>query len=228
GGTNVHVILEEWPGGDSRRLAVGGRQKRDQLILLSAKTPSVLEKMSENLAGHFKKNPHTRLTDAAYTLQVGREAFNHRKMAVCANVEEAARKLSSNDPRDSRTAVIVDDTRPVVFMFPGQGAQYVDMGRELYQKEPVFREEIDRCFELLNPIMGINIKEILYPEGGLSGGVVEWGSGENPSVSPGLSASSVASVAKKIHQTEITQPVIFAFEYALAKLLIKWGIKPHA
>lgn len=99
----------------------------------------------------------------------------------------------------------------VVFMFCGQGSQYVNMGIDLYRTEPVFREEIDQCFEILNGLLDYDIKEILYP-------------------SPAFNRSnkSYKSYIPKIHQTEITQPVVFAFEYALARLLMKWGITPNA
>jgi 3-oxoacyl-(acyl-carrier-protein) synthase/acyl carrier protein len=98
GGTNAHVILEEAPiaQGAERKAQSAGRQH--QLILLSAKTPSALEKMTENLANHFKKNPHIHLADAAYTLQVGRQSFKYRKMFVCSCVQEAAAVLSGTIP----------------------------------------------------------------------------------------------------------------------------------
>jgi acyl transferase domain-containing protein len=206
GGTNAHVVLEEWPDGHSsnaeRRAQSAEREYR--LILLSARTKSALEKMTANLVNHFigpikPINPF--LANAAYTLQVGRKSFPHRKMLVCSTLDEAIDALSSPDSQKVSTSLLKEENSPVLFMFPGQGAQYVDMALGLYQTEPLFRQEMDRCFDLLKPIMGCDLKEILYP---------------------------AHAGSEEINRTEVTQPVIFAVEYALARLLISWGIKPYA
>ncbi|HLP46704.1 MAG TPA: SDR family NAD(P)-dependent oxidoreductase, partial [Candidatus Kapabacteria bacterium] len=154
-------------------------------------------------------NPGINFADAAYTLQVGRKAFTHRKMTVCRGTAEAAALLSSPGAGKVHAHLAVKENLPVIFMFPGQGAQYVNMGLELYKTEVVFRQEMDHCFEILKSLMACDIKEIIYP-----------GSGNN-----GLTSSFSANI---IDQTQITQPVIFIFEYALAKLLMAWGIKPYA
>jgi polyketide synthase PksJ len=198
GGTNIHVILEEGPEGQSAELE---KSERPRLLLLSAKTQRALEQMTINLTEHLKKHPGIELADAAYTLQTGRAKFQYREMVLCRDVNEAIDALAAVEK--IKTIYSTENSRPIIFMFPGQGAQYVNMGLELYQREPVFREEMDRCFEILTPIMGYDIKEVLYP-------------------------SSVSTAVKDINQTEIAQPVIFALEHALAKLLIKWGIKPYA
>ncbi|UCH93133.1 MAG: acyltransferase domain-containing protein, partial [Candidatus Aminicenantes bacterium] len=220
GGTNVHVILEEAPKG-TRELAPLSKY---HLILLSAKTPSALDKMTKNLTEYFKENllnrgnhenptnPGPTLADAAYTLQVGREAFAYRQVLGCASADEAVEALLSPEPTKVKTFQVDDNEPPVVFMFPGQGAQYVNMGRELYQKEPVFREEMDRCFEILKPLMGYDIKEILYPS----------------ERSEGSDRSDRSDRSDLIDQTGIAQPLLFVFEYSLAKLLLKWGIEPYA
>ena len=206
GGTNAHVVLEEAPDSTDRHGA-GSKElwARDyHLIVLSARTEAALERVTLNLADHLKRSPGIDLADVAYTLQVGRKAFEYRKMAVCADPGEAVAALTASDPAKVYTFVPGEREKPVVFMFPGQGSQYVNMGRELYEKEPLFREELDRCFEILEPIMGYDIKEILYP------GNIGMQAGEG------------------VNQTEVAQPVLFAFEYALSKLLLKWGIKPYA
>jgi acyl transferase domain-containing protein/acyl carrier protein len=214
GGTNAHVILEEAPViGENKT----GKEREYQLMLLSAKTAPALDKMSQNLAEHLKTHPNIELGDVAYTLQKGRQAFVHRKALVCSTVDEAIEALSNpGSPSPAiQTMVSTGEYRTIVFMFPGQGSQYVNMGLELYQNEPVFREELDRCFEIIKPLMapmlGVPIKEILYPHDLLS---------KVSEVSGGI--------PKNINQTEITQPLIFAFEYALAKLLMSWGITPDA
>jgi acyl transferase domain-containing protein len=220
GGTNAHVILEEWPEirrSDGQKTD-GQKAERPQLILLSAKTSPALDRMTENLGNCFKKNygnpgnpinPGFNLADAAYTLQVGRGEFDWRRMLVCSSPGEAVEALTLKQEESYeayhtsdkfKTFFNKEDHREVVFMFPGQGSQYVNMGRDLYRTEPVFRETMDRCFALLKPLLGYD----------MSSSIKEWSSLE------------------RVKQAEIIQPFIFTFEYSLAQLLMAWGIKPHA
>jgi acyl transferase domain-containing protein len=225
GGTNAHVVLEQAPViGDS----APGREW--QLLLLSAKTAAALEKITGNLASYFKENPTVKLADAAYTLKVGRRAFKHRRILICRDIDEAVDKLSSPGPGKTPGFSLAEEKeKRVVFMFPGLGSQYVNMGRGLYEKEPVFREEMDRCFELLRPIMGYDIKEILYPEDGDEElKKLNQGDSIERSAADMNRAGNPGNPLKTIETFEIAQIVIFIFEYALAKLLIKWGITPGA
>ena len=238
GGTNVHVILEEAPEG-TRGLApltIEQPSRKYQLIPLSARTRSALEQMTQNLANHLKKNPGINLADAAFTLQTGRKAFNHRRMVVAANRDEALAALV--DLSNTTTHLITPGTNRVVFMFAGLGAQYVNMGRELYQKEPVFREETDRCLEILKHLVDYDIKEILYPGdpvGEVSPVSGASGYGSAPPSGPGDSPldSGTPDPSKRggvsdINSIEISQLVVFILEYALARLLKTWGINPDA
>ncbi len=207
GGTNAHAVLEEWPGGRSSNAG-----RRYEIVLLSAGTKTSLEKMTANLVDHLKEKEKigpvtpTLLADVAYTLQVGRGAFAYRRMAVCTGdgAGEAAALLSAPSRR-VKTRYTKSGDPPVIFLLSGQGVQHVDMGRELYETVPPFREEIDRCFQLLGPLLKDNVKDILYPP-----------PGSGPPGPP------------EINRTEIAQPVVFIFEYALARLLMKWGIEPRA
>jgi amino acid adenylation domain-containing protein len=227
GGTNAHIVLEEFPGG-TRGLAPLPDERPSQqyqLILLSAKTTSALNKMTENLAEFFKENlqnpgnhenptnPGPTIADAAYTLQVGRKAFKYRRMLVCSTPGEAVEILSNPDSDRIYSHMKKDEKQDpaIIFMFPGQGAQYVDMALELYQTEPIFQEEMDRCFEILKPTMADDIKGILYPL-----------------YRSNRSYSSHNTHQSHINQTKIAQPLIFMIEYALAKLLMNRGIKPYA
>lgn len=205
GGTNAHVILEEWLDDPSYYARSEENSKRPyELILLSAKSESALDEAARNLAGFFKKNPGIDLGDAAYTLKLGRKSLPYRRMSVCSNIQEAVENLSHNKPGEAMTYYSSGERQRVVFMFPGQGSQYVNMGLEIYQAEPVFREKMDHCFEILKPLMGFDLKGILYP------------------------ALFHPPNDIAVDRTEVAQPIIFAFEYALASLLIKWGIKPDA
>ena len=225
GGTNAHVILEEWPDAQSAESTAHDQEHMEQgtwsqypLILLSTKTETALEQMTRNLARHLTENPHINLADAAYTLQVGRSLYKHRRMLVCPgnDTRETVNLLTtvSTESRKLKTYKSHEDNRPIIFMFPGLGAQYVNMGRDLYQHEPIFCREMDHCFEILNDILGYNIKDIIYP------GLMYHQSDR--------SDRSDHSDRSDINQAEIAPPVLFAFEYALAKLLIHWGIKPYA
>ncbi|HEY9629840.1 MAG TPA: SDR family NAD(P)-dependent oxidoreductase [Coleofasciculaceae cyanobacterium] len=196
GGTNVHMVLEEAPPPE-----VSSPSRPHQLLLLSAKTRSALDAITDNLTQHLQQHPDLNLADVAYTLQIGRTAFEHRCVAVCSTLDEAVESLE--EPQYG----LIDpgSDRPVVFMFTGQGAQYVNMARELYQCEPTFREVCDRCCTLLHPQLGFDLRQVLYP-----------------------TAEEVEAATQQLQQTAITQPALFVIEYALAQLWMSWGVQPVA
>jgi amino acid adenylation domain-containing protein/non-ribosomal peptide synthase protein (TIGR01720 family) len=200
GGTNAHLVLEEAPPRESSE-----ESAPHQLLLLSAKTEAALERATANLSRHLKEHPEANLADVAYTLQVGRRSFEHRRMLVCRDAEDAVRALEAGDDRRVLTSTVRAAHRPVVFMFPGQGTQYVRMGLGLYRSEPAFREEVDRCAELLAPHLGFDLRGLLYP-----------------------TDEEAAEAALKLNQTCVTQPALFVVEYALASLWMKRGVRPEA
>ena len=200
GGTNAHVVVEDAP---DREPAAPSRPW--QLLLLSAKTDSALETATKNLVAHLKNQPDLNLADAAYTLQVGRREFSNRRVVVCQNVDEAVKALDAADPNRLSTAFADRDDRPVVFMFSGQGSQYANMGLALYRVEPTFREQIDLCAEILKPQLGLDLRDVLYPH-----------------------EKGIAEATGRLTETSMTQPALFVIEYALAKLLAEWGIRPRA
>ncbi|MBP5971595.1 acyltransferase domain-containing protein [Brasilonema sp. CT11] len=210
GGTNAHVILEEAPvfaqGAGSREQGAGGREqgRNYQLLCLSAKTASALEKATANLITHLKTHPELNLGDVAYTLNSGRRSFYHRRMLVCQNLEDAVNALSSLESKQVFTNYTEITERSVVFMFPGQGSQYVNMAREIYQTETVFQEQVDYCSEFLKPLLGLDLRHILYP-----------------------SEEKIDEASKQLQQTAIAQSAIFVVEYALAKLWQSWGVEPQ-
>lgn len=200
GGTNAHVILEEAPVVKSSR-----QPSPWQLLLLSAKTGTALDAMTTNLALHLEQTTDLALPDVAHTLQVGRQVLDYRRMVVCRNREDAVRNLRTLDPQFVRTTSQEAVNRDVVFMFSGQGSQYPNMGRQLYEDERVFRDEIDRCAEVLKPHLDRDLRELIYPKD-----------------------STTADAGHLLKQTSLTQPALFAVEYALAKLWMAWGILPRA
>ena len=200
GGTNAHVILEEAPV-----VRASGESRAWQLLVLSAKTSNALDTMTTNLVEFLKQHPDINLADIAYTLHVGRNAFNLRRMIVCNSIDDAVPALDTQDAKRVMTSFQEPINKDIVFMFSGQGSQYVNMGLELYRSESQFRQAIDRCSELLHALLGLDLRDILYP------------SGENPE-----------EAAQKLEQTSITQLALFTIEYALAKLWMSWGIQPVA
>ncbi|MCA1612830.1 MAG: condensation domain-containing protein [Acidobacteria bacterium] len=211
GGTNAHVVLEEAPE------AVSEPSRRpSQLLILSARTKGALERATLMLGAQLGQVGTPELADVAYTLQVGRRAFAHRRALVAVDVCDAAAALAPaveapacDDPDAPPSRVLSghaeEGERQVVFMFPGGGAQHVGMGRELYDCEPVFRDELDRCAELLRPQLGYDLRELLYPE-----------------------ESRAAEAARQLKRTKDALPSLFSVCYALARLWVSWGVRPAA
>ena len=193
GGTNVHAVLEEPP-----EPRPSGPSRSKQLLLLSARTPTALEAMTANLSRHLEAHPEIDLADVAFTLKTGRTSFKHRRMLVCGDKDDAIKGLN-----DALTTAAGDLLTPsVVFMFPGQGAQAVNMGRELYETEKVFREHLDECAELLLPHLGEDLRKVIY--------------------------SAAKDAEERLKQTVFTQPALFAVEYALSRLWLSWGVRAEA
>jgi acyl transferase domain-containing protein/acyl carrier protein len=201
GGTNVHVVLEEAPPLQQTSAPVPPWH----LLVLSARSASALTQQRMNLLEHLRAHPEFSIADVAFTLQVGRSRFGHRHVAVCRDLADALQVLEMADPTRLLSSHEEAMQRPVAFLFPGQGSQYVGMGQELYAHEPVFRSIVDRCAELLRPVLQLDIRTLLYPQ---------------ELVDP--------ERERQLTQTWLTQPVLFVIEYALAKLWESWGIEPQA
>jgi acyl transferase domain-containing protein/acyl carrier protein len=223
GGTNAHVVLEEAPVQVKSQNSKG---KSKYLLCLSAKTSSALETATTNLVNHLQQHPKLNLADVAYTLQVGRHGLSHRRMVVCQDTQDAIASLQN--PKRVFTSNQETNQRPVVFMFTGLGTHYVNMGDELYQFEPTFREHLDRCCSLFEPLLGLNLKEVIYPTSHSTTETTKEKSGIDLRQMLGRDRQSPDPAAQKLNQTYLTQPALFAIEYALAQLWISWGIRPVA
>ena len=216
GGTNAHVILEAPPV-----VEAGGASRPWQVLALSARTGSALDAATAKLAAHLRCHPDLNLADVAYTLQIGRQSFTHRRALVCRDRADALNALEHLDPARIWTSYYERGRRPVVFLFPGQGAQYPRMAAPLYQAEPVFREQVDRCAELLISQLGLDLRTILYPNDSRmeDGG---WRMEDRSSI------LHPPSSILDLEQTQYTQPALFVVEYALARLWMSWGVRPQA
>lgn len=199
GGTNAHVILEEAPHQEA-----SSPSRKSQLLLLSARSESALSTASANLADHIANHANSSLADMAYTLQTGRKAFKQRRFVVASDHETAVSKLNST-PQNGETAVFDAGQTDIIFMFSGQGAQYVNMARDLMESEPLFADWVDQCAPLANRHLDVDIKSLIFPDAG-----------------------NEATAQEKLKQTRYTQPALFIIEYALAQLWLAWGLDPQA
>ena len=176
-------------------------------MLLSAKSPAALDVYSRALAQHLAQYPASAapeaFADAAYTLQVGRKQMAHRRFVVAADSSEAAKLLLQPNPLRCGSKRCEHRNPPVVFLFGGQGTQYVNMGLNLYRDEPLFRAVVDDCCEYLKPYLGRDLRELLYPQSG---------------------DEKTAHTA--LQDTFFTQPAIFVIEYALARFWQSLDIEP--
>lgn len=200
GGTNAHMIVEEAPVREA-----SSPSRAWQLLTVSAKTHSALETATGELVTHLKQQPEVNLADLTFTQHVGRTALADRRAAVCEDPADAIRVLTGNQPERLLTFYDAPKQRHVIFMFPGGGAQYVNMGRGLYETEPLYRKEIDRCAEMFRRHLEIDIREVMYP-----------------------SSNRLGDAEGGIRKTRLGLPALFATEYAQAKLWRSWGIEPEA
>ena len=189
-GTNVHLVVEEAPPPTA---CAGGTERPLHVLALSARTRQGLERLKQAYAEHLAGSAEP-LGDVAFTANAGRAHFDHRAAFVAPSVDELRKQLDK--PRGDSTN---EKQREIAFLFTGQGAQYVGMGRELYETQPVFRAVLEECERVLRPVLAEPLLKVLY---GAAGELLE--------------------------QTAYTQPALFAIEYALAELWKSWGIRPAA
>lgn len=200
GGTNAHVILEEAP------IIEGSSPSRPyQLLLLCAKTSTALDTATVQLGDYLEQNPDIKLPDVAYTLQVGRRDFDYRRMVICQDLDDAVQLLHSQDPQHILSHHHKLGNTQVIFMFSGQGSQYANMGRELYEVESTFTQHVDICAEILQPHLGVDIRSLIYPK-----------------------QEEIETASKQLQQTSFTQSALFVTEYGLTQLFLSWGVRPEA
>jgi amino acid adenylation domain-containing protein/non-ribosomal peptide synthase protein (TIGR01720 family) len=222
GGTNAHLVLEEAPVAETP-----GASRSWQLLLLSARTPTALEAATDRLSAHLGAHPEQDFADVAYTSKVGRRAFRHRRMLVCRDRGNAGAALAGRDPRRLLTGAKEMADRPVAFVFPGLGEHHPEMGRGLYDREEGFRWRMDRCAELLLPLLGTDLREVLYP-------ATPSGEPRGAAATAGVDLAAMlgrrptAGGDDRLDRTAFAHPALFAVEYALAGLWMDWGVQPQA
>lgn len=200
GGTNVHLVVEEYLV--EQKISNLGRPT--QLLMWSAKSENSLKGYETELGKFIESTPGTPLADVAFSLNKTRDTFAHRSFILSSNSNDASQELLSVEKRTTKNAVLKIAPSELVFLFPGQGSQFSQMGINLYKNEIVYKKAVDKCAEFLFDELKLDIREILYPE----------------IVTPETEA--------RLKDTRYTQPALFITEYALSQLWLSWGIKPTA
>jgi phthiocerol/phenolphthiocerol synthesis type-I polyketide synthase E len=193
-GTSAHIVLEEAP-----ESSASGPSRPRQVLCLSAKSEQVLRDMAVNLRNYLNSHAEVDLADVAYSLQIGRKSFDYRRALVCGTMSDALEYLGAEHQNQAYSSLSGFAKRPVVFMFPGAGPQYVRMARDLYESEVFFRNTFNQCCEILRS-QGIALNSALYPEDPNAG----------------------------LYQTVHVLAALFAVEYSLAQLWMQWGVQPES
>lgn len=200
GGTNAHAILEEAP-----QRSESGKSRPWQILTLSAKSVQALNDKTAHLASHLEQNPQINLADAIYTCNAGRQQFAYRRFVVARDRAEIIEGLNKFAQASQQSTKPVMRESRLAFLFPGQGAQTINMAKSLYESEPEFRKHVDSCARILKETFSADLLGLLYP-----------------------TEQKAAEAALKLAQPENTLPALFAIEYALAQLWISFGAQPFA
>jgi acyl transferase domain-containing protein len=196
-----------------------GPAARPQLLPLSAADPAALDEATDRLISRLDSGPA--LADVARDLQAEWPARPFRRVVVATEAAEAADYLRRRDRRRVFSAA-PDAPRPVVFMFSGVGDRYPGLAAGLYRCWPAFRQELDRCFRLLGPHLGVDLHAVLYPEG----------TGQPAAAAQGRPDKAAMFDQRRspeeVHGTAVAQPLIFAVQQAMATTLRSLGVEPSA
>lgn len=233
-GTNAHVVLEE----ASTELRSASSVNPWQVLTFSAKTADALEAVQAQLLAYIKEGPAVNFADLAYSSQVGRSTLAYRRAIVAQDTGDALRVLESGDVQRISVDTYQGRNPDLTFLFPGLGDHSPDMGLQLYQSEPVFRQAVDECAELLQPLLQRDIRDLIYPnlarkhaeDYSAYTGDGGYARSEKIDLRQMLrrDTSHEPGATQELYQTQFAHPALFVVEYALARLWLSWGVRPQA
>ena len=204
GGTNSHVVISD-PPKISVKSSTGERPWH--VLTLSAKSDDELKQLSSQYLNFSQSLPPDSMPDMCFTANTGRRHFSHRLAIPIKSHEQMMDKLEAINSEHTYPEIHLGkthstDSLKLIFIFPGQGAQFPGMGKALYKTQPVFRETVDHCASVLDSLLEFPLLSVLYPES--------------------------TDQCNLIHQINYAHPILFTMEYALAELLKSWGVVPNA
>ncbi|MDZ8068509.1 MAG: type I polyketide synthase [Nostoc sp. DedQUE08] len=202
-GTNAHIIFEEAPIKELEHVKI---ERPVNILTLSAKSPQALKQLAKRFKHHLTMHPSQALADVCFTANTGRSHFSCRLAIVAPSASYICNQLAEFLEKQEFAGMVrfgkQTDSRPkVAFLFTGQGSQYLEMGRYLYETQATFRKVLDQCNELLQPDLPQPLLSVLYPR---------------------------CDATPLLHETQYAQPALFSLEYALAELWRSWGVVPEA
>jgi FkbH-like protein len=210
GGSNAHIVLQEAP---TLAPPSPGMDRSSHLLTLQATSLDGLKLQASRWSKFLKVQNQPSIGNAIYSNIDGRQSFEFRAALLVDDLHAASNNLDrwgagANDPSESTPELgdllwgntLWKKSNRIAYLFTGQGAQYPGMLERLYQENPIFKNAIDQCAKLIDPLLEVPIRHILF--------------GQNSDPNP------------SIHQTRYTQPAMFVIQYGLFKLWESYGIKP--
>jgi acyl transferase domain-containing protein len=203
GGVNVHVVLEEAPQLEAKRVGV---DRPLHILTLAAKNEPALRELAKKYQGYLQSHQEASTANICFTANTGRNHFEQRLAVVGASNVELQQQLEAFLKVNQTHKLVKGQARgespKVAFLFTGEGCEYVNMGWQLYQTQPTFRQVLEECDQILRLYLDKPLLSVLYPQ-----------------------STATAENSSVLDQTAYTQPALFAIEYALAKLWQSWGIQ---
>jgi acyl transferase domain-containing protein/acyl carrier protein/short-subunit dehydrogenase len=203
-GTNSHIVVSNYiqDGDDQKSKNIGLDPDSPKILAISSKNEANLEALAKKVGGELAVLPKLEWESYCRSFAHGRGHFSRRIALVGTSPKEVSEQLLKGEYTLQKIPSIPPK---VAFMFTGQGPQFLNMGKQLFEQVPFFRQTMEECDEILRPILGESMLDMLYP-----------------------TASKEDEFEEKIHKTNYTQPLLFSYEYSLARLWQHWGVEPDA